>query len=108
MSIMAREIWRGKGQIIRGEGEGGLLNLILEIDDNTIKFLSGPSQNQVISLNSYSSHLNNSIAVMDDTWHFQSQNSELTVTLYQKKPYRVIVYKLYTSPIISQPRFQFP
>ncbi len=91
---IAGQIWQGRGQIVKGAGEGGSLELKIEVEGNTIKFLSGPSQNQQVRINSSSSSLNGSTSVSGNTWNFKQQNGKLAVTLYQKQPYRVILYRL--------------
>lgn len=95
VQAIAGEIWQGKGEIVRGAGEGGSLELTIEIENNTIKFLSGPSQNQKITLKSTSPFPNGTIKLPPNTWNFTRKNQELAVTLYQEQPYRVILYRLY-------------
>ena len=94
MPAIAGQIWQGKGKIVRGAGEGGSLELKIEVEGNTIKFLSGPSRNQQGRINSSSSSLNGSVEISNNTWHFKQENGRLAVTLYQQKPYRVILYRL--------------
>lgn len=91
---LAGQIWQGRGQIIKGSGEGGTLELKIEVEGNTVKFLSGPSQNQQGRINSSISSLNGSTSISGNTWHFKQENGQLAVTLYQKQPYRVILYRL--------------
>jgi hypothetical protein len=92
MTAMAGQIWQGKGEIVRGTGEGGSLKLKIEVEGNTVKFLSGPHRNQQVTI----SNLNGSAKIAQNTWHFEMQNGKLTITLYQEQPYRVILYRLST------------
>ena len=94
MTAIAGQIWQGRGKIVRGAGEGGSLELKIEVEGNTIKFLSGPSRNQQGRINSASSSLNGSIRISRNTWHFKQENGRLAVTLYQQQPNRVILYRL--------------
>lgn len=90
VTAIAGQIWQGKGEIVRGTGEGGSLNLKVEVEGNTVKFLSGPHKNQQVTI----SNLNGSAEIAQNTWDFKMQNGKLTITLYQKQPYRVILYRL--------------
>lgn len=90
MIAMAGEVWQGKGKIVRGKGEGASLNLKVEVEGNTVKFLSGPHRNQQVTI----ANLNGSAQIAQNTWHFKMHNGKLTITLYQEKPYRVILYRL--------------
>jgi hypothetical protein len=92
---MAGEIWQGKGEIVRGTGEGGILELKIEVEGNTVKFLSGPSQNQQITFKSRFPFPNGTIQLAQNSWSFERKKQELVVTLYQQQPYRVILYRLY-------------
>jgi hypothetical protein len=94
MPAIAGQIWQGKGTIVRGAGEGGSLGLKIEVEGNTVKFLSGPSRNQRGRINSPSSSLNGSIEISNNTWYFKQENGQLAVTLYQQRPYRVVLYRL--------------
>jgi hypothetical protein len=90
MTAIAGQIWQGKGKIVRGAGEGGSPSLKIEVEGNTITFLSGPQRNQKVTI----PNLNGSVEIAQNTWRFQKQNGKLTITLYQKNPYRVILYRL--------------
>jgi len=89
---LAGQIWQGKGEIVRGAGGGGLLDLKIEVEGNNVKFLTGPSQNQQFTLSGNS--LNGSAEIASLRWHFEQNPQQLNVTLYQEKPYRVILYRL--------------
>ena len=91
-TAIAGQIWQGKGKIVRGAGEGGSLNLKIDVEGNTVTFLSGPHRNQKVSI----ANLNGSVQINQNTWQFSRKNGKLIVTFYQKKPYRVILYRLST------------
>lgn len=94
---IAGQIWQGKGEIVRGTGKGGSLELKLEVEGNTVKFLTGPSKNQRANLNLQGNRISGSVEIASNNWHFEQQNRQLIVTLYQKQPQRVVLYRLYTS-----------
>jgi hypothetical protein len=87
---VAGQIWQGQGEIVRGTGQGGSLGLKIDVEGNTVRFLSGPDRNKQVKV----SNLNGSVKISQNTWHFQMQNGNLTITLYQQQPYRVILYRL--------------
>ena len=90
LTAIAGQIWQGRGEIVRGTGQGGSLRLKIDVEGNTVKFLSGPNRNQKVKV----SNLNGSVKIAQNTWQFQMQNGNLTITLYQQQPYRVILYRL--------------
>jgi hypothetical protein len=100
MPVFAKQTWQGSGEIIRGVDRGGSLELLLVTEDNLVEFLSGPSENLQARLKSSSDNkrgLNGSVETDAGVWQFEQFESELKVTLYQRKPYRVILYLLHPS-----------
>lgn len=94
LPALAQQIWSGMGKIVSGVGEGALVQLDLQITDDRLQFLSGPSQAEApLQLNSYN-YLNFTVQTNAGTWQFFQKNNSLEVTLRQTNPDRFIQYFL--------------
>ncbi len=92
---LAGQIWAGAGQITSGSGQGGTVQLVLEVEGNRVRSRSGPPlTGQVQSVAPARAHggLNGSIQTETGSWRFQQLGDELRVILYQGD--QVIYYRL--------------
>ena len=84
--------WEGTGQIVSGSGQGGGVELALEVRGDQVEFISGPDANQTVSVESGRAPTQNG------DWAFEQcgDNWEnLCVTFEQNQPARVIRYLLH-------------
>lgn len=87
---IASETWVGRGQITKGEGRGGYVELRLAKNGNNITFYSGPDRGELLRLQRSSGKTSNG-----NSWKVQKCGTKLCVTLRQYKPKnRVIRYLL--------------
>ncbi|MEH2182476.1 hypothetical protein [Nostoc sp.] len=98
LPAFAQQIWSGTGRIVSGAGEGGLVELKLEITDKNVQFLSGPSKNEPPFQLNNSTGLNGTVNMNAGTWQFVQTGNELGVSLSQNNPYRIIRYRLFPKP----------
>lgn len=89
----AQEIWQGKGRILSGKGEGASVGLKILVKNKQLTFLSGIAQGQQIELIS-GNPIEGKIATEVGVWRFLEFEQELGISLSQKKPYRLIHYRL--------------
>lgn len=94
----AQQIWSGTGRIVSGAGEGGSVELKLNVTDNNVQFLSGPSKNDPPFQLNNSTGLNGTVNMNAGTWQFVQTGNELGVSLSQNNPYRIIRYRLFPKP----------
>ncbi|BAY76536.1 hypothetical protein NIES25_29880 [Nostoc linckia NIES-25] len=94
----AQQIWSGTGRIVSGAGEGGLVELKLEVKDNNVQFVSGPSKNEPPFQLNNSTGLNGTVNMNAGTWQFVQTGNELGVSLSQNNPDRIIRYRLFPKP----------
>ncbi|MEH2191605.1 MAG: hypothetical protein V7K98_02930 [Nostoc sp.] len=64
----AQQIWSGTGKIVSGAGEGGTVGLKLEVKDNNVQFLSGPSKNEPPFQLNNSTDINGTVKLNAGTW----------------------------------------
>ena len=94
----AQQIWSGTGKIVSGAGEGGTVELKLDVTDNRVQFLSGPSKNEPPFQLNNSTDINGTVETKAGTWEFVQIGNELGVSLSQNNPYRIIRYRLFPKP----------
>ena len=85
--------WEGNGQIVSGSGQGGGVELELEVRGNRVEFISGPDADQTVSVE------NGRAPTQNGDWAFEQcgDNWEnLCVTFEQNQPARVIRYLLHS------------
>lgn len=87
----ASQIWEGVGRIISGVGEGGSVDLRLEIDGEVVRSLWGPPLYGKIQTNS---NLNGTIQTKSGTWLLEQCGEELCVNLQQYNPKQTVFYRL--------------
>lgn len=76
----AGEIWQGSGSIISGSGQGGIVgNLSVEIGNQSIHFIDGPSQGERASVRSA---YNSSFGTNRGRWEFRRSGNDLVATFY--------------------------
>ena len=92
---LAQQIWSGTGKIISGAGEGGTVGLKLEITENNVQFLSGPSKNEPPFQLNNTTDINGTVETKAGTWQFFQTGKELGISLSQNHPYRIIRYRLF-------------
>jgi hypothetical protein len=92
----AQQIWSGTGRIV--SGEGGTVELKLNVKDNRVQFLTGPSKNEPPFQLNNSTGLNGTVKMNAGTWEFFQTGDELGVSLSQNNPYRIIRYRLFPKP----------
>lgn len=95
---LAQQIWSGTGKIVSGAGEDGTVGLKLEITDNNVQFLSGPSKNEPPFQLKNSTNINETVETKAGTWQFLQTEKELGISLSQNNPYRIIRYHLFLQP----------
>ena len=83
----AAQIWTGTGRISRGVGQGGVVELSLEINGNTVKSLHGPYLKGVIR--------NKIIRTNLGQWEFRQCSPALCIVLNRTNPRQTIFYQLY-------------
>ncbi len=87
---IASETWVGRGQITKGEGRGGYVELRLAKNGNNITFYSGPDRGELLRLQRSSGKTSSG-----NSWQVQKCGTKLCITLRQYKPKsRVIRYLL--------------
>lgn len=87
----ASQIWQGTGRVISGMGEGGSVELRLEVDGETVRSLFGPPLEGKIQ---NSPNLNGVIQTQTGNWQIQQCGEELCINLHQYNPKQVIFYRL--------------
>ncbi|MGL4622376.1 MAG: hypothetical protein ACRCZS_25505 [Chroococcidiopsis sp.] len=87
----ASQIWEGTGRVISGVGEGGSVELRLEIDGEVVTSLSGPPLHGIIQT---TPDLNGTIKTQTGTWYIEQCGEELCVNLQQHHPKQTIFYRL--------------
>ena len=95
--VSAQEIrdgkWEGTGRIVSGSGQGGGVELELEVQANQVKFISGPDASQTVTVE------RGRVSSQNGDWAFEpcGDNMEnLCVTFEQNRPARVIRYLLHS------------
>ena len=83
----ASQIWAGTGRISRGIGQGGLVELRIEIDGNAVKTLHGPRLNGVMQNRTIQNNLGR--------WEFRPCQQNLCVILNRTSPPQTILYQLH-------------
>lgn len=91
LSASAKQIWEGAGRVISGVGEGGSVDLRLELDGETVRSLWGPPLYGKIEINP---HLNGTIQTKSGTWQIEQCGEELCVNLQQYNPKQAVFYRL--------------
>ena len=94
LSALAQELWQGTGRIISGKGEGASVGLQLLVKNQKVIFLSGISQGQQIKLASVNP-LRGEVKTDVGIWRFLESDHELSISLSQNTPNRLIHYRLY-------------
>ncbi|MBD2102643.1 hypothetical protein [Leptolyngbya sp. FACHB-261] len=95
LPALAGQTWAGSGQITSGSGQGGSVELRLEVDGKRVRSRSGPpleGQVQPESATASATGLNGSVRTGSGTWRFEQSGNELRVTLYQGN--QIIYYRL--------------
>lgn len=91
---LAQELWQGTGRIISGKGEGASVELRLLVKNKKVSFLSGISKGQQIKLASVNP-LKGEVKTDVGIWRFLESDHELSISLSQNTPNRLIHYRLY-------------
>ncbi len=90
-SASASQIWEGAGRVISGVGEGGSVELCLELDGETVRSLWGPPLYGKILINP---NLSGTIQTKTSTWQIEQCGEDLCVNLQQYNPKQVVFYRL--------------
>lgn len=87
----ASQIWQGTGRVISGMGEGGSVELHLEVDGETVRSLLGPPLEGKIQK---SPTIDVVIKTQTGKWQIQQCGEELCINLQHYNPKQVIFYRL--------------
>lgn len=87
----ASQIWEGVGRIIGGVGEGGSVDLRLEVDGEVVRSLWGPPLYGKIQTNP---NLSGTIQTKSGTWRIEQCGEELCINLQQYNPKQAVFYRL--------------
>lgn len=87
----ASQIWKGTGRVISGVGEGGSVDLRLEVDGEIVRSLWGPPLYGKVQTNP---KLSGTIQTKSGTWQIEQCGEELCVNLQQYNPKQVVLYRL--------------
>lgn len=87
----ASQIWEGTGRVISGVGEGGSVELRLELDGETVRSLWGPPLYGTIQINP---SLSGTIQTKTNNWQFEQCGEDLCVNLQQYNPKQIVFYRL--------------
>ncbi|MDJ0703334.1 MAG: hypothetical protein QNJ46_08645 [Leptolyngbyaceae cyanobacterium MO_188.B28] len=85
--------WEGSGRIVSGSGQGGGVELALEVQGNRVQFFSGPDADQTVRVESGRAPTQNG------DWVFEQCGDDLEnlcVTFDQNQPDRIIRYLLHS------------
>ena len=85
--------WEGSGRIVSGSGQGGGVELALEVRGTQVEFISGPDANQTVSVEG------GRAPTPSGNWAFEQcgdNRENLCVTFEQNQPARVIRYLLHS------------
>lgn len=91
LPALAGQVYEGSGQIVSGPGQGGSVNLRLEIEGNRVRSLSGPPLDGNIQSDG---SLNGVVRMGANTWRIEQCGADLCVQLQQAQPKRSIHYRL--------------
>lgn len=92
----ASQIWEGVGRVISGVGEGGSVDLRLEVDGEIVRSLWGPplyGKIQAIP------NLSGTIQTKSGTWQIEQCGEELCINLQQYNPKQAVFYRLQPKPL---------
>lgn len=87
----ASQIWEGTGRVISGVGEGGSVDLRLEVDDEVVRSLWGPPLYGKIQSKP---NLSGTIQTKNGTWQIEQCSEELCINLQQYNPKQAVFYRL--------------
>ena len=87
----ARQLWEGTGRVISGMGEGGSVDLLLEVDSEIVRSLWGPPLYGNIQT---SPNLSGTIETKSGTWQIKQCGEELCINLQQYIPKQAVFYRL--------------
>lgn len=87
----ASHIWEGTGRVISGVGEGGSVEMRLELDGEVVRSLWGPPLYGKIQTDP---ELNGVVQTKIGIWQIEQCDQDLCVNLQQYNPKQTVFYRL--------------